>query len=65
MTILADAWGISSAMGTPVADSLIGTTFETALGPVTFGEDHELTENPYRLLQWQGDRFVPVPEKTQ
>lgn len=65
VTILADAWGISSAMGTPVADALIGTTFETALGPVTFSEDHELTENPYRLLQWQGDRFVPVPEKTQ
>jgi branched-chain amino acid transport system substrate-binding protein len=65
VTILADAWGISSAMGTPVADALIGTTFETVLGPVTFGEDHELTENPYRLLEWQGDRFVPVPEKTQ
>ncbi len=65
VTILADAWGISSAMGTPVADALIGTTFETALGPVTFGEEHELTENPYRLLEWQGDRFVPVPEKTQ
>lgn len=65
VTILADAWGISTAMGTPVADALIGTTFETALGPITFGEDHELTENPYRLLEWQGDRFVPVPEKTQ
>lgn len=65
VTILADAWGISSAMGTPVADALIGTTFETALGPITFGEDHELTENPYRLLEWQGDRFVPVPGKTQ
>lgn len=65
VTILADAWGISSAMGTPVADALIGTTFGTALGPITFGEDHELTENPYRLLEWQGDRFVPVPGKTQ
>jgi branched-chain amino acid transport system substrate-binding protein len=65
VTILADAWGISAAMGTPVADALIGTTFETALGPITFGEDHELTENPYRLLEWRGDRFVPVPEKTQ
>jgi branched-chain amino acid transport system substrate-binding protein len=65
VTILADAWGISTAMGTPVADALIGTTFETALGPITFGEDHELTENPYRLLEWQDDRFVAVPEKTQ
>lgn len=65
VTILADAWGISSAMGTPVADALVGTTFETSLGPITFGEDHELTENPYRLLQWQGNAFVPAPEKTQ
>ncbi|MCJ8238981.1 ABC transporter substrate-binding protein [Peteryoungia algae] len=65
VTILADAWGISTAMGTPVADTLIGTTFETALGPVAFGEDHELTENPYRLLEWRGDSFVPVPDKTQ
>ena len=65
VTILADAWGISTAMGTPVADALIGTTFETALGPITFGEDHELTENPYRLLEWRDDRFIPVPDKTQ
>jgi branched-chain amino acid transport system substrate-binding protein len=52
-------------MGTPVSDALVGTTFETALGPVTFGEDHELTENPYRLLQWQGSAFVPMPEPSQ
>lgn len=65
VTILADAWGISSAMGTPVSDALVGTTFETALGPVTFGEDHELTETPYRLLQWQGSAFVPMPEPSQ
>jgi len=65
VTILADAWGISTAMGTPMADGLIGTTFESALGPITFGDDHELTDNPYRLLVWQGDRFVPVPDRTQ
>lgn len=65
VTIIADAWGISTAMGTPVTDALVGTTFETALGPVTFGEDHELTNNPYRLLQWQGNAFVPVPEPSQ
>jgi branched-chain amino acid transport system substrate-binding protein len=65
VTVLADAWGISTAMGTPVTDALVGTTFETALGPVTFGDDHELTENPYRLLQWQGETFVPVPEPSQ
>jgi branched-chain amino acid transport system substrate-binding protein len=65
VTMLADSWGISSAMGTPVTDALIGTTFETAIGPITFGEDHELTENPYRLLQWQDNAFVPVSEPSQ
>lgn len=65
VTMLADSWGISSAMGTPVTDALIGTTFETAIGPVTFGEGHELTENPYRLLQWQDNAFVPVSEPSQ
>jgi len=65
VTILADAWGISTAMGTPMSGALVGTTFETAIGPITFGDDHELTENPYRLLEWRDNRFVAVPEKTQ
>ncbi|MBC2773295.1 ABC transporter substrate-binding protein [Rhizobium sp. AQ_MP] len=65
VTILADAWGISTAMGTPMSDALVGTTFETAIGPIGFGDDHELTENPYRLLEWRDDRFVAVPERTQ
>jgi branched-chain amino acid transport system substrate-binding protein len=65
VTIVADAAGISSAMGTPLPDALVGTPFETAIGPITFGDDHELSENPYRLLEWKGDAFVPVPEKTQ
>jgi branched-chain amino acid transport system substrate-binding protein len=65
VTILADAAGISSAMGTPLPDALVGTPFETAIGPVTFTDDHELSENPYRLLEWKSDAFVAVPEKTQ
>ncbi|MBN8951656.1 MULTISPECIES: ABC transporter substrate-binding protein [unclassified Rhizobium] len=44
----------------PVADKLIGTTFQTAIGPISFGQNHELTENPYRLLEWRGNGFVPV-----
>lgn len=65
VTILADAWGISTAMGMPMSDALVGTTFETATGPIAFGDDHELTENPYRLLEWRDNRFVAVPERTQ
>ena len=48
-----------------MSDALVGTTFETAIGPIAFGDDHELTENPYRPLEWRDDRFVAVPERTQ
>lgn len=65
VTILADAAGISSAMGTPLPDALVGTSFETVMGTVTFGDDHELSDNPYRLLEWKGDAFVAAPDKTQ
>ncbi|WP_180897571.1 branched-chain amino acid ABC transporter substrate-binding protein [Martelella soudanensis] len=34
--------------------------FDTALGPVSFTEGHELADNPYFLLRWQGNQFVPV-----
>lgn len=47
----------------PAATSLIGTTWQTPVGPVTFGANHELTENPYRLLEWRNHQFLapPVP----
>ncbi len=44
---------------TPVASKLIGTTWQTPIGPVAFGNDHELTENPYRLLEWRDHGFQP------
>ncbi|TXH85289.1 MAG: ABC transporter substrate-binding protein [Rhizobium sp.] len=44
----------------PIADKLIGAAFQTAIGPISFGQNHELTENPYRLLEWRGNAFVPV-----
>jgi len=44
----------------PIADKLVATTFQTAIGPITFGKNHELTENPYRLLEWRDNAFVPA-----
>ncbi|MBB3607774.1 ABC transporter substrate-binding protein [Rhizobium sp. BK602] len=59
-TLIADQAAESAkAENKPVADKLIGTTFQTAIGPITFGQNHELTENPYRLLEWHGTAFVP------
>jgi branched-chain amino acid transport system substrate-binding protein len=43
----------------PLLDSLVGTTFQTVVGPITFGENHELRDNPYRLLEWRGNGFLP------
>ncbi|WP_319520401.1 branched-chain amino acid ABC transporter substrate-binding protein [uncultured Martelella sp.] len=41
-------------------DALLNNTFSTATGPVTFTGQHELAENPFLLLRWQDDQFVPV-----
>lgn len=45
----------------PLVDVLVGTTFQTPIGPITFGQNHELSENPYRLQQWQGKAFAVAP----
>ncbi|EHS50062.1 Extracellular ligand-binding receptor [Rhizobium sp. PDO1-076] len=65
VTIVADAVGISSAMGTPLTEALAGTMFETVIGPITFTEGHELAENPYRLVEWKDGAFVPIAAGTQ
>ena len=52
------------AEGKPVAEKLIGTQFDTPIGPVTFTPAHELAQNPYRLLEWRGGAFVPSADGT-
>jgi branched-chain amino acid transport system substrate-binding protein len=48
----------------PLAGKLVGTTFQTVLGPVIFGQNHELTDNPYRLQEWRGKAFAPQTPPT-
>lgn len=45
--------------------ALSGEPFPTAIGTIAFGADHELRENPYRLLVWRGGAFVPVDAATE
>ena len=45
-----------------LVDALLKGSFQTAIGVVDFGENHELAANPYRLLVWQNSRFVPAPD---
>jgi len=42
-------------------DGLAKGPYPTVLGPIRFDKEHELADNPYRLMQWQNGRFVPVP----
>ena len=52
----------AAAGGDParLAAMLSTQTFDTPMGPVAFTEGHELAENPYFLMRWQGQQFVPV-----
>jgi branched-chain amino acid transport system substrate-binding protein len=44
----------------PLAGRLIATPYQTPLGAITFGQNHELTDNPFRVLEWRGSAFTPV-----
>jgi branched-chain amino acid transport system substrate-binding protein len=37
-----------------------GTAFKTVIGDLTFNPSHELSDNPYRLQRWNGQRFEPA-----
>ena len=61
VTLLAEA----AKAGGDLLPALTGKTFDTAIGPVAFGADHELRENPYRLLEWREGAFLPVAEEAE
>lgn len=56
ITVLA----MAAAEGGDLAKALEGGSFATAIGTLAFGTDHELRENPYRLLVWRSGAFVPA-----
>ncbi len=49
----------------PLGDAMTGRTFSTAIGPIAFGADHELKENPFHLVEWQRSDFVEVHPVTE
>ncbi|MFC5444023.1 branched-chain amino acid ABC transporter substrate-binding protein [Rhizobium halophytocola] len=49
----------------PLAEAIGSGSFDTAIGPIGFGPDHELITNPYRLQEWEGGKFVLVPPPGQ
>ena len=59
------ALAAAAANGGDLAEALAGGRFATAVGPLVFGADHELDENPYRLLVWRAGAFVPAATTTE
>ena len=59
--ILLGASEIAAGSGAPLADALVDTPFATAIGEIRFGKNHELTNNPYRMLVWDGAAFIDPP----
>jgi branched-chain amino acid transport system substrate-binding protein len=41
-----------------LADALSQQAFSTAIGQIRFDEKGDLTESPYRLFRFDGQRFV-------
>ena len=58
----AAAGALAAADGDParLAAMLATQQFDTPIGPVAFTETHQLSDNPYFLMRWQGKQFVPV-----
>ncbi len=51
--------------GEPLKDALLKGPFRTVLGAISFNATHELSQNPYQLLEWRGNGFVPAPPRTE
>ncbi|AYD01241.1 ABC transporter substrate-binding protein [Neorhizobium sp. NCHU2750] len=56
---LASTGSQSGKPGT-LSAALAGHQFRTVIGSIGFTDSHELEANPYRLLEWRGNAFVPL-----
>lgn len=64
ITIVIEAHEIAAGSGAPLSDALVGTPFDTAIGKIRFAKNHELSDNPFRMLVWDGAAFV-LPAVTE
>ncbi len=60
VTTVSRAAAAAGAANRPLADVLRQQTFPTVLGPIGFGDDHELRDNPYLQMEWRDGRFHPL-----
>lgn len=47
----------SQASNQPLGDAIAKTTVQTVIGPISFDAHHELSDNPYQLLEWRDGAF--------
>jgi len=57
VTIAKDAAEIAQGSGATLTEAMISTPYQTVLGEIRFTQGHELATNPFRLLEWDGERF--------
>ena len=60
LQVAAEALEQAEVQEKPLTEVLSSAEFETALGPVSFDEKGDLTQNPYRLFRFDGTEFVEV-----
>jgi branched-chain amino acid transport system substrate-binding protein len=53
----------AQSSGKPLADTLTGHDFATAIGTIRFDDKGDLGRNPFRAFRFDGTRFVPLEEK--
>ncbi|GEO83207.1 MULTISPECIES: branched-chain amino acid ABC transporter substrate-binding protein [Alphaproteobacteria] len=58
VTVVAQAAGAALALDMPLAQAIGETHIDTVIGPISFDPQHELTDNPYRLMEWRDGRFA-------
>lgn len=56
---------VSKSGNRSVVEAVGNGSFNTAIGPIAFDKGHELTENPFRLLEWRGTSFVLAHPATE
>ncbi|WP_112804957.1 branched-chain amino acid ABC transporter substrate-binding protein [Ensifer sp.] len=62
MAVLEQAKDQAEKDDKPLTDALLKGPYQTILGPIAFNAGHERGDTPYRLMQWQSGRFVPVAD---
>lgn len=57
------AAALKSAGGKPLAEVLAADEFSTTMGPIRFDPKGDLSQNPYQLFRYDGQRFIKLADQ--